>query len=131
MYKLGGQQYNSTLINKVENAPIKGKNVDRRVLTGRWQKPGDCTPYGRLQTDGVVAVTRPTSRFVQDYNELTFNSLTVGYDFDAEWLKKARIGLLRVELSSSNLFNVSTVLFERGLDYPFSRSVAASVKLSF
>lgn len=131
MYKLGGQRYNSTLINKVENAPLTGKNVDRRVLTGRWQKPGDCTPYGRLQTKGVVAVTRPTSRFVQDYNELTFNSLTVGYDFDAEWLKKARIGLLRVELSSNNLFNVSTVLFERGLDYPFSRSVAASVKLSF
>lgn len=131
MYKLGGQRYNSTLINKVENAPLTNKNVDRRVLTGRWQKPGDCTPYGRLQTKGVVAVTRPTSRFVQDYNELTFNSLTVGYDFDAEWLKKARIGLLRVELSSNNLFNVSTVLFERGLDYPFSRSVAASVKLSF
>lgn len=131
MYKLGGQRYNSTLINKVENAPIKGQNVDRRVLIGRWQKPGDCTPYGRLQTDGIVAVTRPTSRFVQDYNELTFNSLTVGYDFDAEWLKKARIGLLRVELSSNNLFNASTVLFERGLDYPFSRSVAASVKMSF
>ena len=51
---------------------FKSSNVDRRVLTGRWQKPGDCTPYGRLQTDGVVAVTRPTSRFIQDYNVLTF-----------------------------------------------------------
>lgn len=131
MYELGGQRYNSTLINKVENAHIQSSNVDRRVLTGRWQKPGDCTPYGRLQTDGVVAVTRPTSRFIQDYNVLTFNSLTVGYDFDAEWLKKARIGLLRVELSGNELFRVSTVRAERGLDYPFSRSVAASVKMSF
>lgn len=131
MYEFGGQRYNSTLVNKVENAHIQSSNVDRRVLTGRWQKPGDCTPYGRLQTDGVVAVTRPTSRFVQDYNVLTFNSLTVGYDFDAEWLKKARIGLLRVELSGNELFRVSTVRAERGLDYPFSRSVAASVKMSF
>ncbi len=120
-----------TLVSKVENAYIQSSNVDRRVLTGRWQNPGDCTPYGRLQTDGVVAVTRPTSRFIQDYNVLTFNSLTVGYDFNAEWLKKARIGLLRVELSGNDLFRVSTVRAERGLDYPYSRSFAASVKMSF
>ena len=131
MYEFGGQRYNSTLVNKVENAYIQSSNVDRRVLTGRWQNPGDCTPYGRLQTDGVVAVTRPTSRFIQDYNVLTFNSLTVGYDFNAEWLKKARIGLLRVELSGNDLFRVSTVRAERGLDYPYSRSFAASVKMSF
>ena len=78
-----------------------------------------------LQTDGVVAVTRPTSRFIQDYNVLTFNSLTLGYDFNAEWLKKARIGLLRVELSGNDLFRVATVRAERGLDYPYSRSFAA------
>ena len=131
MYELGGQRYNSTLVSKVENAYIQSSNVDRRVLTGRWQNPGDCTPYGRLQTDGVVAVTRPTSRFIQDYNVLTFNSLTVGYDFNTEWLKKAHIGLLRVELSGNDLFRVSTVRAERGLDYPYSRSFAASVKMSF
>ena len=131
MYEFGGQRYNSTLVSKVENVHIQSSNVDRRVLTGRWQKPGDCTPYGRLQTDGVVAVTRPTSRFIQDYNVLTFNSLTLGYDFNAEWLKKARIGLLRVELSGNDLFRVATVRAERGLDYPYSRSFAASVKMSF
>ena len=131
MYEFGGQRYNSTLVSKVENAHIQSSNVDRRVLTGRWQKPGDCTPYGRLQTDGVVAVTRPTSRFIQDYNVLTFNSLTLGYDFNAEWLKKAHIGLLRVELSGNDLFRVATVRAERGLDYPYSRSFAASVKMSF
>ena len=129
--EFGGQRYNSTLVSKVENAHIQSSNVDRRVLTGRWQKPGDCTPYGRLQTDGVVAVTRPTSRFIQDYNVLTFNSLTLGYDFNAEWLKKAHIGLLRVELSGNDLFRVATVRAERGLDYPYSRSFAASVKMSF
>ena len=131
MYEFGGQRYNSTLVSKVENAHIQSSNVDRRVLTGRWQNPGDCTPYGRLQTNGVVAVTRPTSRFVQDYNVLTFNSLTLGYDFDAAWVKKAHIGLLRVELSGNDLFRAATVRAERGLDYPYSRSFAASVKMSF
>ncbi len=130
MYECGGQRYNSTLISKVENAHIESSNVDRRVLTGRWQKPGDCTPYGKLQTDGVVATTRPTSRFIQDYNVLSFNSLTLGYDFKREMLKKAKIGMLRLELSGNDIFRASTVKAERGLDYPYSRSFAVSVKMS-
>lgn len=131
MYECGGQRYNYTLISKVEDAHIQSSNVDRRVLGGRWQNPGDMTPYGSLRTGGVVATTRPTSRFVQDYNVLTFNSLTLGYDFNAPWVKKAHIGLLRLELSGNDLFRTSTVLTERGLDYPYSRSFAASVKMSF
>lgn len=130
LYEFGGQRYNSTLISKVENASIRSQNVDRRVLTDRWQKPGDRSAYSRLQTD-FIATTRPTSRFIQDYNVLTFNSLTLGYDFDDALLKKAHIGLLRVELSGNDLFRTSTVRAERGLDYPYSRSFAASVKMSF
>lgn len=131
MYECGGQRYNSTLVNKVENAYIQSSNVDRRVLSGRWQKPGDLVPYGRLQTEGVVATTRPTSRFIQDYNILTFNSLTLSYDVEADWVKRAGIGLLRIELSGSDLFRASTVKAERGLDYPYSRSFAVSAKMSF
>ena len=78
-----------------------------------------------------MAVTRPTSRFVQDYNMLSFNSLTLGYDFDMAWMKKAHIGMLRVELSGNDLFHLSTVRIERGLDYPYSRSFSASLKASF
>lgn len=130
MYECGGQRYNSTLVGKVENARIQSNNVDLRVLTGRWQNVGDRTPYSRLQTK-IVSTTRPTSRFVQDYNVLSFNSLTLGYDCDANWVKKAHIGLLRVELSANDLFRASTVLAERGLDYPYSHSYAVSVKMSF
>ncbi len=39
MYEFGGQEYNSTLVSKVENADIQYSNVDKRVLTDRWQKP--------------------------------------------------------------------------------------------
>lgn len=35
-------------------------------------------------------------------------------------VEKAHIGLLRVELSGNDLFRVSTVRAERGLDYPYS-----------
>ena len=130
MYEFGGQRYNSTLIERVENARIQSANVDRRVLTGRWQHPGDRTPFSKLQV-GSITTTRPTSRFVQDYNVLSFNSLTLGYDFDDAWMKKAHLGMLRLELSANDLFRVSTVKAERGLDYPYSRSFAASLRMSF
>ena len=41
-------------------------NADKRVLTERWQKPGDVTRLKAIQDRGQT--TRPTSRFVQDYN---------------------------------------------------------------
>lgn len=129
MYEFGGQRYNRTLIDKVENALISSQNVDRRVLSGRWQNVGDMAPFGRLQT-GMVATTRPTSRFVQDYNVLSFNSLTIGYDVPAERLKKFHLGMLRFELSGNDFLRTSTVRAERGLDYPYSRSFALSVKMS-
>ena len=129
MYEFGGQRYNSTLVSKVENARVSSQNVDRRVLTDRWQHVGDRTPYGKLQTD-LIATTRPTSRFLQDYNVLTFNSMTVGYDFNSSVLKKYHLGMLRLELSGNDLFRTSTVRAERGLDYPYSRSFSVSVKMS-
>ena len=39
LYECGGQRYNSTLVDKVEECIYHGSNVDRRVLTGRWQNP--------------------------------------------------------------------------------------------
>lgn len=40
-YRLGGQYYNQTLVNKVENADIQ-YNVDRRMYTDRWDNSGSC-----------------------------------------------------------------------------------------
>ena len=37
-YKVGGQYYNQTLVNKVENVDIQ-YNVDKRMLTDRWNEP--------------------------------------------------------------------------------------------
>ena len=45
LYEFGGQRYNSTLAEKVENVDVYNYNVDKRVLTKRWQKPGDHTKF--------------------------------------------------------------------------------------
>lgn len=43
-YQWGGQSYNSTLADKVENAQISTQNVDKRVLSARWKNAGDVVP---------------------------------------------------------------------------------------
>lgn len=68
-YEWGKQIYNETLVNSVENADIENSNVDKRVLTQRWEKPGDIAPLKDIKNRD--AVTLPTSRFVQDEKVLS------------------------------------------------------------
>ena len=128
-YDWGKQTYNETLVNEVENADIQYSNVDRRVLTDRWQNPGDIAPLKDIKD--IKSVTMPTSRFVQDDNELSLSALTLSYDFNTEFVKKLRLQRLRFELSSNDLFRISTVRQERGTSYPFARSVNFSLRATF
>ena len=45
LYEWGGLEYNLTLVDRVEIAAIERGNVDLRVLTDRWQKPGDVAQF--------------------------------------------------------------------------------------
>lgn len=128
-YDWGKQTYNETLVNQVENADIQYSNVDRRVLTQRWQKPGDIAPLKDIKD--IYSTTMPSSRFVQDDNEWSLSALTLSYDFNTGWLKKIHLKMLRLELSSSELFRFSTVKQERGTSYPFARSVNFSLRATF
>ncbi len=51
-YEWGGQEYNQTLVNNVENADLVNKNVDLRVLTDRWKKPGDIAQFKKILKTG-------------------------------------------------------------------------------
>lgn len=130
LYEWGGQQYNQTLVDRVENATISQSNVDLRVLTDRWQKPGDVAQFKNIKDASLT--TLPTSRFVQDNSFLRLNALTLTYDFNREWLKR-NLGLrmLRLEASTSDLINWNTVRQERGLSYPKSYKFNFSVKAQF
>lgn len=130
LYEWGGQQYNQTLVDRVENAKIEYGNVDLRVLTDRWQKPGDVAQFKNIK-DGSLT-TLPTSRFVQNNSFLRLNALTLTYDFNREWLKR-NLGLrmLRLEASTSDLINWNSVRQERGLSYPKSYKFNFSVKAQF
>ena len=94
VYEFGGQRYNSTLVSQVENANLERYNVDKRVSTDRWKKPGDVAPLKDIKDRSLV--TRPTSRFIQDYNTLQFNSLSISYDFPAKLVKRWGLGMAAV-----------------------------------
>lgn len=128
-YKWGGQVYNSTLAGMVENANLSTYNADKRVLSDRWQNPGDVTPLKDIADRSLV--TQPTSRFVQDDNELRFTSVSLSYDFDTAWSRKLGIERLRFNVSTNDLGVFSTIRQERGTSYPFARSFNFGLSANF
>lgn len=137
-FQYGAQMYNQTLVDKVENASLKG-NVDKRVYDGRWRNPGDLKPYKTLGNQWVAEEgeykdekTQATSRFVQDRNELSLSSLRVGYDFwKHNFIKKVSMERLRVEFYMNDVFMLSSIKTERGTAYPFARSFNFAIQATF
>lgn len=127
-FELGGQLYNETLVNRVENADIFS-NVDARVLTDRWQKPGDVARFKSIQDR---TVTRVSSRFVEDNNNVTLGFLQVGYDLDRlASIRALGFSQLRAFITSSELFQISSMRIERGTSYPFARTVQFTLNANF
>ncbi|MDR1274585.1 MAG: SusC/RagA family TonB-linked outer membrane protein, partial [Odoribacteraceae bacterium] len=127
-WRAGGQLYNSTLVSKVENADVR-YNVDRRVLNDRWSEPGQ---VARFKSIADNSPTQPTSRFVKDYNTLTFAALNLSYDFrDHDFLKRSFLQRLKASFYMNDLFVISSVRTERGTSYPFARSFSFSLQANF
>ncbi|MDR1719010.1 MAG: SusC/RagA family TonB-linked outer membrane protein [Dysgonamonadaceae bacterium] len=134
-YKYGGDLYNYTLVDKVENA--NGYyNLDRRMFDS-WQKPGDVSPYKKMYTNGgyytmAVQYTSPTSRFVQKDNELYFSSVNLGYDFySLQTLKRLGVDRLKLSFYMNELLRLSSITVERGTSYPFARNFSFSAQVTF
>jgi len=129
-YYWGGKRYNSTLLNRVEVSidEIRAKNVDERVLTQRWTKPGDIVFFKRISE----TATRASSRFVMDDNVLELQSVSLEYKWQNEWLKKwTRIQTLTFGLNMSDLWHTGSIKMERGISYPYARTIQGHVKFLF
>ena len=130
-YRYGGQAFRQTLFDKVENISESDLmyNQDKRAYYGRWQKPGDHAKFKRIDD---LSESHMTSRFIEDENTLKLTTLSFGYENQtAPWLKTIGASSFNVRLSMNDLFYLSTIKEERGLDYPFQRSVMMSLGLSF
>ena len=129
MYEWGGQRYNQTLRTTIEMADILNSNCDRRVLSDRWIKPGDIARFRNIKD--YNSVTRPTSRLVQNYSYLNMSSLSVGYEFKRDMIRKLGLYRLKLQFNCRDLFTASSIQVERGLSSPYARAFTLSVNASF
>ncbi|MBQ8500820.1 MAG: SusC/RagA family TonB-linked outer membrane protein [Bacteroides sp.] len=129
-YRVGGQDFMEALYEKVENIPYEDVlyNQDRRALYDRWQQPGDHTFFKGID---VWEETPMSSRFVRDNNLLRCESISLGYETTAPWLKTFGASSMTVRAYMNDLFNISSIKEERGTSYPFARSVSFSLGLRF
>lgn len=137
----GGERYNQTLVDRVENVDIKN-NVDKRVAWGRWKEVGQQAQFRRIlsSTDligkyiihdsyvsGEGNLTRATTRFVQKSNELNLSAISVYYDFPRKWLRSFGFERLRLQANMNDVYKWSTIKIERGTSYPFARTLSFSL----
>lgn len=126
-YQLGGQTYNQTLVDRVENANVS-LNVDKRIYDSVWRQPGDKVSFAYH----AGKTTKPSSRFVQDLDELRLSTLNMGYDFrHNQFVRRWGLERLKVSFYMDDVFRLSTVKREMGLTYPFSRTYSISVQATF
>jgi len=126
LYEFGGQMYNQTLADKIENINLNYTNADIRVLTDRWKKPGDQVSFKGLVANGgssTLLMTNATTRFVQRNNYISASSISVGYSFrqNLKWVKMLKLSAPRIYVTQNDVFRVGTIKTERGTGYPFSR----------
>ncbi|WP_081643190.1 SusC/RagA family TonB-linked outer membrane protein [Sphingobacterium paucimobilis] len=130
-YRLGGQAFMQTLYEKVEN--ISSRNVvlnqDKRALYDRWKQPGD---EAKFKSISRTENTPMSSRFVRDNDMLIGESFSLGYEsINAAWLKSIRASSVTFRVYMNDIFHISTIKNERGIDYPFARSVSFSAGIRF
>ena len=128
-YQVGADQYNTTLVERVENLNYMGFNCDSRIMELRWHKPGDVAQY--KDVNDRTKLTRPTSRFLQRNDYVKFNSVNVSWDFQGDWMDRVGLGILRLSFNMSDIHTWSSINIERGLSYPFARTFNMTLNATF
>lgn len=128
-YQMGGDYYNQTLVDRVENANV-AYNVDSRIFSDTWQNVGDVALYKHISS--TPTTTYASTRFVQRNNMLDFTSLSAYYDFkNCAWLKRLPLERLRLTFYMNDVFHLATIKAERGLSYPYARTFSFSLTTTF
>ncbi|MDR0765895.1 MAG: SusC/RagA family TonB-linked outer membrane protein [Odoribacteraceae bacterium] len=137
-YSVGADYYNEKLYERIENITREKAityNQDKRALYDRWQKPGDRARYRNIVPPNENSETYRapvTDRYVQRENYLKGESFNLTYDFRGQpWL--GRVGLANARLSATlnEAFEFSTVRAEKGITYPFNRSLSFALNVTF
>ena len=129
-YSLGAQIFNSALFQKVENIGTADvfNNQDKRALYDRWS-PNNTEAY--FKGISLTQKTDKSSRFVMDENYISGESFSIGYEFTQSFVRKLGLSALSVQANMNKTKSISSVKNERGIDYPFARTISFSVAATF
>lgn len=116
-FTFGGDVYNSTRASKVERINPR-ENVDVRAFTERWKNPGDVVHYTALTNYRDFVHSQ---RFIERKNEVYLSSLNFSYELNPAWVKSFGLKRLRVGVGFSEVLRLTTVKYERGTSYPYSK----------
>ncbi|HEY9261933.1 SusC/RagA family TonB-linked outer membrane protein [Chitinophaga sp.] len=141
-YMWQSQQFNNALFGKVENLTrqqVYYGNLDKRALYARWKQPGDQAQFVGIPNltymEGAAAgwnSSYMSSRFIQTENTLSGESLSASYNFyQSKWLKVLKLQGLNITGYMNDIFRLSNIERERGIDYPFARSFSFKVNATF
>lgn len=126
-YRIGGYVFNTALYDKVENVGYARENLDKRALYDRWQKPGDRAQFTDIQS----TTANMSSRFIQEDNHLVGESFSLNWRTDGKWLQQLRLQTLSITAYSNDIFRLEKIKTERGIDYPYARTVSLSINVTF
>ena len=135
-YSFGGDIYNQTLVDKVQDADFR-YNVDRRAATDRWMQPGDISRYTAIVETtlapygNAAARTKPTTRFIERNNYLELTSINASYEINPQSIRKVGLSQIRFTFYMNDVFRASTVRIERGISYPFARNFSFGIHTRF
>lgn len=129
-YKLGADVFNNAMYTKVENISQGSLkyNQDKRALYDRWQTHGDKAQFKGIS---LTETTKISSRFLQRENVLSGESISASYDIYSKKLARWGISSLRLQATMNDIFRISSVKEERGIDYPFARTMSMSLSVTF
>jgi TonB-linked SusC/RagA family outer membrane protein len=123
----GGDKYNLTLVERVENADPR-YNVDKRVFEEKWKQSGDLSFYKNIADNGETDVS---SRFIQPDNLINLQSVNVSYDMNKKIASKLSMSSLMFQVTANDVVRWSSVKEERGINYPFTRSITFLIRAAF
>ncbi|RFS19315.1 SusC/RagA family TonB-linked outer membrane protein [Chitinophaga silvatica] len=141
-YMLQSQQFNNGAFSKVENLTrdqVYNQNLDKRALYEKWKRVGGVAQFSKIPdltyASGSGAnwdAVRMSSRFIQEENTLSGETFSAGYNFyQSAFLKKLSLQGLNLTAYMNDIFRISNIKRERGIDYPYARSFSFKVNATF
>ena len=103
IYSLGGKAYDNGYEGMMRNPePSIAPQAYHKDLLNAWTRENPNSNVPRFQY-GDLNTTAFSDRFLIDASTLTFKSISLGYTFPAQLIKKLQLSSLRVFLSCDNV----------------------------